>query len=112
MNKYTLFKSVGERFDMSKSSLSVSFMRVVEALNDIAGNIVQWPKGERLTKVKQKFQELSVLPDIIGAIDVSYRWYSHFHKTTICKFLYLKKRVLLLIISLSNILVIICVSLW
>lgn len=44
-------------------------MRVVQALNDIAGNVVQWPRGDRLVTVKQKFQKLSVLPDIIGAVD-------------------------------------------
>lgn len=44
-------------------------MRVVQALNDIAGDVVQWPRGDRLATVKQKFQRLSVLPDIIGAVD-------------------------------------------
>ncbi|XP_025262626.1 protein ANTAGONIST OF LIKE HETEROCHROMATIN PROTEIN 1-like [Camponotus floridanus] len=63
------YRSVGERFDMSKSSLSVSFMRVIQALNNIAGDVIRWPRGKRLTIVKQKFQKLSVLPDIIGAID-------------------------------------------
>lgn len=54
---------------MSKSSLSVSFMRVIQALNNVAGDVIRWPRGERLTIVKQKFQKLSVLPEIIGAID-------------------------------------------
>ncbi|KMQ85779.1 nuclease harbi1 [Lasius niger] len=63
------YMSVGERFDISKSSLSVSFMRVVQALNDIVEDVVQWPRGDRLATVKQKFQRLSVLPDIIGAVD-------------------------------------------
>ncbi|XP_025158650.1 protein ANTAGONIST OF LIKE HETEROCHROMATIN PROTEIN 1 [Harpegnathos saltator] len=63
------YRSVGEKFDMSKSSLNVSFMRVIQALNNIAGDIVQWPREERLATVKQKFQRLSVLPNIIGAID-------------------------------------------
>ncbi|XP_025162657.1 uncharacterized protein LOC112590444 isoform X2 [Harpegnathos saltator] len=35
------YRSVGERFDMSKSSLNVSFMRVIQALNNIAEDIVQ-----------------------------------------------------------------------
>lgn len=69
MDKCICFRSVGERFDISKSSLSVSFMRVVQALNDIAADVVQWPRGDRLATVKQKFQTLSVLPDIIGAVD-------------------------------------------
>ncbi|XP_029176612.1 protein ANTAGONIST OF LIKE HETEROCHROMATIN PROTEIN 1-like [Nylanderia fulva] len=63
------YRSVGERFDMSKSSLNVSFMRVVQALNDIARDVIQWPREDRLATVKQKFQRLSVLPDIIGAVD-------------------------------------------
>jgi len=33
-------RSVGERFDMGKSSASDSFIRVVKVLNDIAGNVV------------------------------------------------------------------------
>lgn len=27
-------------------------MRVVEALNGIAGNIIEWPRGEKATRVK------------------------------------------------------------
>lgn len=43
-------------------------MKVIQALNNIAGN-VQWPRGNRLVTVKQKFQRLSVLPDITGVVD-------------------------------------------
>lgn len=44
-------------------------MRVVQALNDITEDVIQWPRGNRLATVKQNFQKLSVLPDIIGAVD-------------------------------------------
>lgn len=47
-------------------------MRVVEALNDIAGNVVEWPRGEKATHVKQTFQQISGLPNVLGAIDGSY----------------------------------------
>ncbi|KAG5329041.1 ZBED8 protein, partial [Acromyrmex heyeri] len=36
------YKSVGERFDICKSSLSVSFMRVIDALNEITDDMIQW----------------------------------------------------------------------
>lgn len=58
MNKCICFRSVGERFDMSKNSLNDNFMRVVQALNNIAEDIVQWPKKDRLITVKEKFQRL------------------------------------------------------
>ncbi|KMQ90241.1 nuclease harbi1 [Lasius niger] len=46
------YRSVGKRFEISKSSLSVSFIKVVEALNDIAGRIIKWLRGCRLEEVK------------------------------------------------------------
>lgn len=65
-------RSVEERFDIAKSLLSISFRRVIEALNDIAGNIIEWPRGEKATLVKQTFQHISGLPNVLGAIDRSY----------------------------------------
>jgi hypothetical protein len=44
-------------------------MRIVEALNDIAREVIQWPREDRLATIKQKFQRLSVLSDIIRAVD-------------------------------------------
>jgi len=69
---FLLGRSVGERFDMGKSSLSISFMRVIDALNDIAGNVIEWPRGEKATRVKETFQQISGLPNVLGAIDGSY----------------------------------------
>ncbi|XP_071637550.1 uncharacterized protein [Temnothorax longispinosus] len=63
------YKSVADRFGMGKSSLSNCFMRVIKALNDIAGDIIVWPTGDNLLTVKNKFKENGVLPDVIGAID-------------------------------------------
>ncbi|XP_011141655.1 protein ANTAGONIST OF LIKE HETEROCHROMATIN PROTEIN 1-like isoform X2 [Harpegnathos saltator] len=66
------YRSVGERFDIAKSSLCVNFMRIVEALNDIAGDVIEWPRGEKATHVKQQFQQIAGLPNVLGAIDGSY----------------------------------------
>ncbi|KYN06763.1 Putative nuclease HARBI1 [Cyphomyrmex costatus] len=63
------FRSVGLKHDLAKSSLNVSVQRVVGALNDMAGNVIRWPEGNYLDVVKQKFQRLSNMPNIIGAID-------------------------------------------
>lgn len=67
-----LYRSVAERFDIAKSSLSVSFMRVIEALNEIAHNVIECPQGERATHVKQSFQQIAGLPNVLRAIDGSY----------------------------------------
>lgn len=57
---------------MGKSILHDSFRRVVNALNDIADSVIVWPKGDKLTAVKNKFREIGVLPNVIGAIDGSH----------------------------------------
>lgn len=44
-------------------------MRVIKVLNDIAGDIIVWPKNDKLLAVKEKFKRNGNLPDVIGAID-------------------------------------------
>ncbi|KAJ1525568.1 hypothetical protein ONE63_010372 [Megalurothrips usitatus] len=63
------YRSVAERFDLAKSSLSASFMRVVRVLNDISDQVIQWPRGQRLEAVKADFNRKSAIRGIIGAID-------------------------------------------
>lgn len=62
-------RSVADRFGMGKSSLSNCFMRVVKALNNIAGDVIVWPTGDKLLTVKEKFRAIGGLPNVIGAID-------------------------------------------
>lgn len=57
---------------MGKSILHDSFRRVVYALNDIADSVIVWPQRDTLTAVKKRFNEIGVLPDVIGAIDGSH----------------------------------------
>lgn len=54
---------------MGKSSLSNCFIRVIEALYDIAGDVIVWPTGDKLLITKEKFRGNGGLPDVIGAID-------------------------------------------
>ncbi|KYN08010.1 Putative nuclease HARBI1 [Cyphomyrmex costatus] len=63
------FRSVSDRFDISKSLLHDSMKRVVVALNNLADRFIKWPTGDQLNKVKQRFSEIGYLPDVIGAID-------------------------------------------
>ncbi|XP_039303184.1 protein ALP1-like [Solenopsis invicta] len=67
-------RSVGEKFDMSKSSLNDSVRRVVQSLNSIANEVITWPIGEQLAASKEKFNHLgdTPMPGVIGAIDGSY----------------------------------------
>lgn len=65
-------RSVGERFNMSKSTLSVSFFRIVRALNQLAPRIIMWPRGERLNRVKDKFEDMAGIEEVIGAVDGTY----------------------------------------
>lgn len=60
---------MGLKHDLAKSSMNASIQRVVAALNDMAKNVIKWPAGDHLDSVKQKFQRLSNMPDVIGAID-------------------------------------------
>lgn len=66
---FILCSSVGDRFDIAKSSLSYSFMKVVKALNNIAGQFIKWPKDQYLQQVKGDFSKNTLLRGIIGAID-------------------------------------------
>ncbi|KAK4882449.1 hypothetical protein RN001_005768 [Aquatica leii] len=46
------YRSVGDRFDLSKSSLFRSFTRVVQALNHIAPQIIKWPERAERQNIK------------------------------------------------------------
>lgn len=69
---FFLFRSIGDRFDMAKSSLAVSFVRVVAALCNIAPQIIKWPEQAEMKIIKMKFQNLSHIPGVLGAIDGAY----------------------------------------
>ncbi|KMQ86288.1 nuclease harbi1 [Lasius niger] len=59
------YRSVGERFDIAKSSLSYSFMRVIEAINDIAGQFIKWPRGQYLQETfGEKFRSTNKITSL------------------------------------------------
>lgn len=66
-------RSVSERFDMSKSTLSYCFVRVINAINQTALVNLKWPTGEQLERVKTGFRELNpAFQNAIGIIDGTY----------------------------------------
>jgi len=44
-------------------------MKVVECLCNISNEIILWPRGQELDRVKEDFNKNSLLQNIIGAID-------------------------------------------
>ncbi|TGZ37232.1 hypothetical protein DBV15_12309 [Temnothorax longispinosus] len=67
------YRSVGERFDMGKSSASDSFIRIVKALNDIAGDVIVWPRGDRRIAVQEMFHRIGKLPHT-ALLDLLDQW--------------------------------------
>jgi len=63
------YRSVSDRFDISKSMLPDSMRRVVAALNNLAERFIKWPVSDRLNEVKYRFSEIGSLPNVIEAID-------------------------------------------
>lgn len=66
------FRSVGERFDLAKSTLSICFVRIIKILNALAPAIIKWPRHQRLNDTKMKFRAMAGLNNVIGCIDGTY----------------------------------------
>lgn len=65
-------RSVGDRFNMAKSTLWYCFERVVISLNVIAPQVIEWPSKEQIPFVKEHFRKIAGLENVIGAIDGTY----------------------------------------
>jgi len=57
---------------MAKSSLSICFVRVINALCTIASQIIKWPQQIEINVITEKFEKISNIPNVIGAIDGTY----------------------------------------
>ncbi|XP_070529641.1 uncharacterized protein [Cardiocondyla obscurior] len=66
------FRSVSDRFGISKSMLHDFMRRVVASLNDLTDRFIKWPVEDRLEAVKHRFSQIGSLPDVIGAINESH----------------------------------------
>ncbi|XP_039314687.1 putative nuclease HARBI1 [Solenopsis invicta] len=66
------YRSIGERFVISKSTLFACFVRVITALQDIAPQVIHWPIEGELPLIKEKFKAIAGIDDVIGALDGTY----------------------------------------
>lgn len=66
------FRPISDRFDVSKSTLSYMFFRIVDILCDISDTIIRWPTADERRVSKKKFGKKSKLTNIIRAIDGTY----------------------------------------
>lgn len=66
------FRSVGSRFNMGKASLYWCFVRVVNALNEIAHEIIKWPDHGERNAIKNRFRAFAGVEGVVGAIDGKY----------------------------------------
>lgn len=63
---------MGTQFDLSKSSLADAFVRIVRAICRIAPDVIQWPRGEMVDVIKNKFKLFAGIKNVIGAVDDTY----------------------------------------
>ncbi|KAL9950713.1 hypothetical protein ACROYT_G043259 [Oculina patagonica] len=66
------FRSVADRFNVSESCAFNCLRRVCQALKNMAGTVIVWPKGERARDVVSGFKAKRGIPGVIGAIDGSH----------------------------------------
>lgn len=66
------FRSIGERFDMAKSTLSKVFFRIIEFLNQVAANFIKFPNINKKAETKNYFQAHKRLNGIVGVVDGTY----------------------------------------
>ncbi|XP_036150211.1 putative nuclease HARBI1, partial [Monomorium pharaonis] len=60
------------QFGIGKVSLHRYFLRVIHALYDISSEVIRWPDGHNINKIKNEFYGKAGMPDVIGAIDGSH----------------------------------------
>lgn len=66
------FRSVGDRFDLGKATLSCWFFIVIKAIEEIATTLITWPSNLDRRNIALKFEKFAGLPNVIGAVDGTY----------------------------------------
>ena len=63
-------RSVADRFNVTKSSAFRVYRRICEAIaNNLSGQLIKFPSGQRAIDVVQGFEEKRAFPGVLGAID-------------------------------------------
>ena len=63
------FRSVADRFGMSKSSLHLFVMTVCKGLCEVQGAFIKWPTPEEQLTISQAFHAHTGFPGVIGCVD-------------------------------------------
>ncbi|KYN02337.1 PREDICTED: putative nuclease HARBI1 [Cyphomyrmex costatus] len=63
------YRSICEKFDVSRATALGATRRVVKALYDLAPAVIKWPSGNNVNEVLAGFEANSGFPKVIGAID-------------------------------------------
>lgn len=63
------FRGVGDRFNLSKSSLHKVFLEVACALKLVMKNIIVWPARDQINEFTEQFFRKAGFPGVVGAID-------------------------------------------
>ncbi|KAK3912072.1 Protein ANTAGONIST OF LIKE HETEROCHROMATIN PROTEIN 1 [Frankliniella fusca] len=63
------YRSICEKFNVSRSTALLSVRRVTRALVTLAPALIRWPRQERCVTIAQGFEAISAFPKTIGAID-------------------------------------------
>nr|XP_027215952.1 uncharacterized protein LOC113808677 [Penaeus vannamei] len=63
------FRCVGDRFNLSKSSLHKVFLEVACALNLVMENIIVWPARDQINTFTEQCFRKTGFPGVVGAID-------------------------------------------
>ena len=63
-------RSVADRLNITKSSAFRVYRRICEAIaNNLSGQLIKFPSGQRPIDVVQGFEEKRAYPGVLGAID-------------------------------------------
>ncbi|XP_067131312.1 putative nuclease HARBI1 [Centruroides vittatus] len=63
------YRSVSDRFGVSKSTLYHVVQTTCTALSELAPQFIKWPSGEQVQEIMQSFHNKSGFPGVVGAID-------------------------------------------
>ncbi|KMQ87441.1 nuclease harbi1 [Lasius niger] len=63
------YRSICEKFNVSRATALSATRRVIRALYDLAPTVIKWPSVNNVNEVWTGFEAISGFPKIIGAID-------------------------------------------
>lgn len=70
--KVFIYRSVSERFDISKSTLSCCFFKIIVLINKIAFKEIKWPDKQKMATSQKTFEKIGKFKNVIGCIDGTY----------------------------------------